>query len=163
MYFASLFSHFASLFSLFAFHSILRQSRRSRENSKDLVVYFFAALIKHEICMKCEKCIESVSYFMISKMRKVYSRPNESLSTHHSHFPRVLSFRQFSRIVCSGLQSYRVRCRLLALQLFLNNWLPDDILVFATSTAAPYSSTSLLFHWLVYRLFLQPWSDTYPR
>ncbi len=60
-YFASFFSHFAPLFSLFAFCSILHKK------SKDFVVYFFAALIKHEyfvfvVCfaktlVKCEMCI----------------------------------------------------------------------------------------------------------
>ncbi len=66
-YFSSLFSHFmllfscfTLLFSLFAFHSILHQGRYSCKNWKDFVVYFFAALIKHEICVKCEKCIVSV-------------------------------------------------------------------------------------------------------
>ncbi len=29
------------------------------------MVYFFAGLIKHEIHMKCEKCIVSVSYFVV--------------------------------------------------------------------------------------------------
>ncbi len=53
-YFAPLFSRFAPLFSLFAFHTILCLGRHSRKNSKDFVVYFFAALIKHKIRMKCE-------------------------------------------------------------------------------------------------------------
>ncbi len=63
-YFASLFSHFVPLFSLFIFRSILRQGRHLREKSKDFVVYFSATLIKHEIRMKYEKCIVSVSYFV---------------------------------------------------------------------------------------------------
>ncbi len=64
-YFASLFSHFALLFSFFAFCSILHQGQHSHENSKDFVVYFFAALIKTEICLKCEKCIVSGSHFEV--------------------------------------------------------------------------------------------------
>ncbi len=59
------FSHFASLFWLFAFHSILRQGRYSCEMSKDFVGFFFMALIKYEIHLKCEKCIVSVSHFMV--------------------------------------------------------------------------------------------------
>ncbi len=66
--------YFASLFLLFAF----------RENSKDFVVYFFAALMKHGICLKCEKCTVSVSYFVvfrknIREIRNVYSRPKGQL------------------------------------------------------------------------------------
>ncbi len=68
-YFASLFSHFAALFLLFEFHSISRQGWHSGENSKDFVVYFFAALIKHEIRMKCGKCIMSVSYFIVFRKK----------------------------------------------------------------------------------------------
>ncbi len=56
--------YFVSLFSRFAFR-ISRQGRHSCKKSKDFVVYFFAALIKHEICMKREKCIASVSYFIV--------------------------------------------------------------------------------------------------
>ncbi len=59
------FSHFAPLFSLLTFCSISRQGRHSWEKSKDFVVYFFAALIKYEICMKCEKYTVSVSYFVV--------------------------------------------------------------------------------------------------
>ncbi len=54
--------YFVSLFSLFAFHSISRQGQHSHEKSKDFVVYFFTALIKHEIRMKSEKCIVNVLY-----------------------------------------------------------------------------------------------------
>ncbi len=35
------------------------------QKSKDFVVYFFTALIKHKIRIKCEKCIVSVSYFVV--------------------------------------------------------------------------------------------------
>ncbi len=59
-YFASLFSHFAPFFSLFAC-----QSRHSHKKSKDFVVYFFDALIKHKIRVKYEKCIVSVSYLVV--------------------------------------------------------------------------------------------------
>ncbi len=38
--------------TFFAFCSSLRQGRYSSEKSKDFVVYFFVALIKHEIRMK---------------------------------------------------------------------------------------------------------------
>ncbi len=55
---------FAFRAPFFAFH-ILRQGWHSRKKSKDFVVYFFMALIKHEIRMKCEKCIVSVSYFLV--------------------------------------------------------------------------------------------------
>ncbi len=80
-YFTPLFSHFAPIFSLFAFCSNLRQCWHSHENSKDFMIYFFATLIKHEICMKCKKCMISVSYFVVCimkntrEMRKVYSQP----------------------------------------------------------------------------------------
>ncbi len=47
-----------------AFH-ILRQGWPSHEKSKDFVVYSFAALIKHKIHMKYEKCIASVLYFVV--------------------------------------------------------------------------------------------------
>ncbi len=76
-YFVPFFSRFALLFSLFLF--CIRVGIHAK--TKDFVVYFFAALIKHKICMKCEKCIVSVSYFVVCfvkntrKMRKVYSRP----------------------------------------------------------------------------------------
>ncbi len=65
----------------FTFRCISRECRHSCKNWKDFVVYFFAALIKHEIRVKCEKCIVSVSYFVMCfvkntrKMQKVYSRP----------------------------------------------------------------------------------------
>ncbi len=83
-YFASLFSCFVSLFSLFAFLSISYQGRHSPKKSKDFGVYFFAALIKHKIRMKCEECTVSVLYFVVCfakntrEMRKVYSRPNRN-------------------------------------------------------------------------------------
>ncbi len=35
------------------------------QNSKDFVVYFFGALIKRKIRMKCEKCTVSASYFVV--------------------------------------------------------------------------------------------------
>ncbi len=54
---------------------------------KDFKFYFFAALIKHEFCTKCEKCIVSVSYFTVCfvktfakcEIRKVYSWPYKGL------------------------------------------------------------------------------------
>ncbi len=51
-YFASFFSHFAP-----GWHS--------HEKSKDFVVYFFVALIIHEVRLKYEKFIVSVSYFVV--------------------------------------------------------------------------------------------------
>ncbi len=48
----------------FAFH-ISCQGWHLREKLKDFTVNFFAALIKHEICKKCDKCIVSVSYFVV--------------------------------------------------------------------------------------------------
>ncbi len=59
------FLHFASHFSLFAFRSILCWGRHSHRKSKDFKVYFFAALIKRKICIKYEKCILSISYFVV--------------------------------------------------------------------------------------------------
>ncbi len=64
-HFASFFSCFAPPFLLFAFRSFSRYGRHSCEKSKDFVVYFLTALIKQEIHMKCEKCIVSVSYFVV--------------------------------------------------------------------------------------------------
>ncbi len=69
--------------TFFAF-CISCQGRRLCRKSKDFVVYFFEALIKHEIRMKYEKCIGSVSYFVVRfentceipvkcEIRKVYS------------------------------------------------------------------------------------------
>ncbi len=52
-----------------AVHSSSHQGQHSHENSKDFVVYFFTALIKHEICMIYKKCIVSVSYFMACFMK----------------------------------------------------------------------------------------------
>ncbi len=83
-YFTSLFLLFVPHFSLFAFCSISRQGRHSRGKSKDLVIYFFAALIKYDIRMKYEKCIASVKYFVACfaktlakcEVRKMYSQPN---------------------------------------------------------------------------------------
>ncbi len=65
--------------TFFAFR-ISHQGLHSRKNSKNLVVYFFAALIKHEIRQKCEKCRVCVSHFMVCfaktfakcEIRKVY-------------------------------------------------------------------------------------------
>ncbi len=51
--------------SFFAFHSISRQGQHSRRKSKDFVVYFFPALIKHKLRMKYKKCIVNVSYFVV--------------------------------------------------------------------------------------------------
>ncbi len=45
------------------FFRISHQEQHSRGNSKDFVVYFFAALIKHKIRMKCE-CVVSDSCFV---------------------------------------------------------------------------------------------------
>ncbi len=76
-------SRFAFCAPFFAFR-ISHQGWHTRKNSEDFVVYFFAALIKHEIRMKCEKCIVSVSYFVVCfvkntlEMRKVYSWPKAS-------------------------------------------------------------------------------------
>ncbi len=44
---------------------ISHQGRHLRKRSKDFVVYFFALLIKHEIRMKCVKCIVSVWCFVV--------------------------------------------------------------------------------------------------
>ncbi len=41
------------------------QGWHSCEKLKDFVVYFFTVLIKHEICMKYEKCMVNVSYFVV--------------------------------------------------------------------------------------------------
>ncbi len=58
--------YFTLLFSLFVvIRNISCQDWHSCEKSKDFVVYFFVALIKHEIRMQCEKCIVSVSYFVV--------------------------------------------------------------------------------------------------
>ncbi len=41
----------------------------------DFVVYFFAALIKHEIHVKYEKCMASVSYFVVCFAKTVAKYP----------------------------------------------------------------------------------------
>ncbi len=76
--------HLFSLFAVFRTRVGIRA-----ETQKDFVVYFFAALIKHEICLKCEKSIVSVSYFLVffaktfvkREIQKVYSRFKESTKT----------------------------------------------------------------------------------
>ncbi len=70
--------YFASLFSLFTFRSILCQSRHLREKSKDFVVYFFAALIKHEIRMKYGKCIVSILYFVVCFVKTFAKYPQNA-------------------------------------------------------------------------------------
>ncbi len=55
---------FAFRAPFFAF-CISRHGRHLRENSKYFVVYFFVALIKREIHMKCEKCIAGFKKTMI--------------------------------------------------------------------------------------------------
>ncbi len=72
---------FHTPFSLLAFCSISQQVRHLREKLEDFVVYFFAALIKHEIPLKCEKCIvcgvfrENIRKVHAKcEVRKVYSR-----------------------------------------------------------------------------------------
>ncbi len=63
-YFMSFVTFLEFRIPFFAFR-ILRLGQHSCEKSKDFVVYFFAALKKHEIRMKYEKCIASVSYFAV--------------------------------------------------------------------------------------------------
>ncbi len=58
--------YFAPSFLRFTpFFRILRQGQHLRENSWDFVVYFFAALIKQDIRLKCEKYTESVLHFVM--------------------------------------------------------------------------------------------------
>ncbi len=57
--------HFFSFRTLFFAFRIVSQGRHSCENSEDFVDYFFIALKKHEILMKCEKYTASVSYFVV--------------------------------------------------------------------------------------------------
>ncbi len=84
---------FCDLF--FAFRSILHQGRHSRENSKDFVVYFFGALIKHEIHMKCEKCIVRVSYFVVfrenirKKIPAKYEMCIAGLTKYREYYPQA--------------------------------------------------------------------------
>ncbi len=70
--------YFAPLFWFFAFRSTSCQGWHSSENSKNFMVNFFMALIKHEICLKCEKCIASVSHFMVC-FAKTFAKYNERL------------------------------------------------------------------------------------
>ncbi len=62
--------------TFFEFRSISHQGRHLRENSKDFVVYYFVALMKHEICLKWEKCITSVLHFVVcfAKTSRIYPR-----------------------------------------------------------------------------------------
>ncbi len=92
--------------TFFVFRGISPQGWHSSENSKDyFVVYFFAALIKHKICIKCEKCTASVSYFVVCfekntrEMRKVYSRSYEeaSLSAQPGTFTSLIILHYSSR------------------------------------------------------------------
>ncbi len=76
-YFASLFLHFAAFCGRVGI----------RAKSQRILCMFFRGVNKHEICIY-EKCIESVSYFVVCfaktfakyEKRKVYSRPNWDLS-----------------------------------------------------------------------------------
>ncbi len=59
---------FASLFCVsrpFFAVRISHHGWHSREKSKNFVVDFFAAVMKHVIRVNCEKCIVSVSYFVV--------------------------------------------------------------------------------------------------
>ncbi len=51
---------------------------RAKEKSKDFLVYFFAALIKHKIHMKYEKCIVSVSYFVVCFIKTFAKYPQNA-------------------------------------------------------------------------------------
>ncbi len=46
------------------------------ENSKDIVVYLFAALIKQKIHMKFGKCIVSILYFIACFVKNTYEMQN---------------------------------------------------------------------------------------
>ncbi len=107
----SFFLHFTLLFSLFAFCNILYQDQHSCEKSKDFVVYFFAVLIKHEICMKYEKSILSVSYFTVCFVKTFvkypwnakYEKCIHSL-IHFSFFAFCRHFMQFCIKCIAGLK-----------------------------------------------------------
>ncbi len=127
MYFVSFFSHFASLFSLFAFRSILCQGY---ENSKDFVVYFFAALINSpEIRKVYSECFVFCGVFHenICKIhakcetRKVYSQPNEGrcrtyvvvvfhrrANSNILHVVSIQSMIKYDRSLASDLDFWRI-------------------------------------------------------
>ncbi len=75
---------FCPLFSLFAFHSIL-----PRKKLKDFVVYIFAALIKHEIRMKYEKCIASVLYFVEYFAKTFTKYPHRILCANYGFYVKA--------------------------------------------------------------------------
>ncbi len=81
-YFAPLFLRFTPLFSLFAFCSNLCQGWHSRKTQRISWFYFFTTLIKHEIRIKCEKCIVNVSHFVACftkcEIRKMCSQPKRA-------------------------------------------------------------------------------------
>ncbi len=112
---------FAFCAPVFAFH-ILQRSRQGRhlcEKSKDFVVYFFAALVKHEIHMKYEKCIVSVSYFVMcfakySRNAKYEKRIASLMICEHfvkNFFMKCLrwsrqSFDEFKELFCGIFSRY---------------------------------------------------------
>ncbi len=56
---------FCASFFAFCVSQHFARGEHLREKSKDFLVYFFAALIKHEMRMKYKKCIVDVSYFVV--------------------------------------------------------------------------------------------------
>ncbi len=58
------------------FFRFLHFTQHLHENSKDFVVCFFAVLVKHEIRMKCGKCIVSVSYFIVCFVKNTLEMQN---------------------------------------------------------------------------------------
>ncbi len=57
--------YFASLLSCFAFLSLFAPGSAFTRKFKEFRGLFFVALIKYKILKKCEKCIVSVSYFIV--------------------------------------------------------------------------------------------------
>ncbi len=87
--------------TFFAFHApffafrILHQGRHSREKSKDFVVYFLAALIKHKIRMKYEKYMVSVYlFFKIIFLESAYNCTPSNAPRHK----QSSTFLKFSKI-----------------------------------------------------------------
>ncbi len=100
-YFASLFSGFTSLFRFLYF----APGSTFTQKVKGFRGLFFAALIKHKIHIKCEKCIVSVLYFVACfakntrEMRKVYSRPTMQHECVCIGSPYVLMLKRHLRII----------------------------------------------------------------
>ncbi len=85
--------YFVSLHFFRVSHPFFHNSHHgwhSCKKSKNFVVYFFVALIKHKIHMKYEKCIVSVSYFVVC-LAKTLAKCEKCIASLKDKVSRALS------------------------------------------------------------------------